>query len=317
MTRPLAVLCVVTWMGCGVPPESRGIEEGVGGSAGESSDGGTAGTQQAPGGVGGAQSLDDSANADPKLANDAGAKPDSRGPAEGSTDALTESESPPPGWVPAIVGVGYAGIRALSKDLGKTWPVHPALEAGPGNDDGDLLRGVAYGKGMWLTGGWQHLISTDGVNWVKSPLPKGCGLLEGIAYGNGMFIATCGDGDTFISNDGHNWRNGKPAATGHHTNIVFGISGGVGMFAVSGDTGSSFTSTDGMKWTNLPGVSRVRYCRGDFHSSTSCPGFNGHDVWLRFTDKLTIERSLDAKSWSKTDTFASYIGWFAFGYAPP
>lgn len=322
--RRLAVLCVIAWAGCsGVLSQGEADEDSAPGGEGGLGDEGGAGVGGASfpseGGRGAGENHAGAPGQDASVgvAGTAG-MPTARDGGVADAEPTMVADEPPQGWVPAIVGVGYAGIRALSKDLGKTWPIHPALAAGPGNDDGDLLRGVTYGKGLWLAGGWKHLISTDGVNWKPSPLPKGCGLMESVAYGNGMFMAACGDGDTFISIDGRTWRNGKQGiGTGRHMSVVFGLSAGLGKFAVSGDTGASFASTDGSTWTALQGINRVRYCRGDFHSSTSCPGFEGHGVWLRTGDRSTVERSPDGKTWSTVATFPSFIGWYAFGYAPP
>ena len=72
----------------------------------------------------------------------------------------------PPGYVPAILGVGYGGIRIVSRDGGKTWGDR-AYATTNGGDDQVLLRAVVYGKGLWVATGWKLWSPrTTGIHWV-------------------------------------------------------------------------------------------------------------------------------------------------------
>ena len=52
--------------------------------------------------------------------------------------ADADPDLPPKGWVPAIVAVGYKGVRVLSRTLGNTWEAQ--TELGGGCDDGNWGR---------------------------------------------------------------------------------------------------------------------------------------------------------------------------------
>ena len=133
----------------------------------------------------------------------------------------------PAGYVPALIGVGYGGIRIVSRDGGKTWGDR-AYATTSGGDDEELLRAVAYGKGLWIATGWKLVTSTDGVHWTDRGLIKngknkipGCSIVEGLAYNAGYFFAACTPWDSpgvvFRSSDGLSWtKYGTIGDTGGH-----------------------------------------------------------------------------------------------------
>ena len=97
---------------------------------------------------------------------------------------------------PALIGVGYGGLRIVSRDNGKTWGDR-ASDIADGKDDEYLLRAVVYGKGRWIATGWKLWTSDDGVNWTPhgmikdGPKIRGCSIVEGLAYKDGYFYAAC------------------------------------------------------------------------------------------------------------------------------
>ncbi|MES1205691.1 MAG: hypothetical protein ABUS79_07105, partial [Pseudomonadota bacterium] len=189
---------------------------GIAGSAGSATTGG-AGGLAAAGGTGGAAG--GSGEAGSLATGTAGARGGGVGGSSvggssvgGSSLGGAASETPP-GYVPALVGVGYGGIRIVSRDGGATWANRAYTEKN-GGDDQDLLRAVTYGKGLWLATGWKLVTSTDGVHWVDNGLIsagpiKDCNIVEGLAYDAGSFFAACtpwnSPGTVYRSSDGLTW----------------------------------------------------------------------------------------------------------------
>jgi hypothetical protein len=278
-----------------------------GGSAGAAPSGGSrAGTGDEPGaGAGGATS----GSGGP----DAGA-PDARSDAGGS---VIDDAVPPPGQVRAAVGVGYGGIRVVSKDGGKSWQKTGEVHQ-HGGDDGDLLRAVAWGNGLWVAGGWSKWwTSPDGVQWTMRP--HGYGIIQGLAHGNGIFLATSIDGEVYRSVDGLAWTRLNNAGTGKHSRVVFGN----GAFAVSGDPGFTVSSPDGTSWKRIDVADVVAFCDGQFKTNRLCygdlynAGFWIPGLWLREIGGQ-LQRSSDGKAWTSTyreDT--NGVDDMAIGWAPP
>src|SRR4029077_2815382 len=163
----------------------------------------------------------------------------------------------PAGWVPALVGVGYGGIRIVSRDGGKTWGDR-AYETTNGGDDDVLLRAVVYGKGIWVATGWKLWTSNDGVHWtdhgkLQDGPVKSCAIIEGLAYKDGTFFGVC-DGKVFQSSDGLTWTKiSNIGNTGSHVYLIYRG----GKFVAYGDTKTSFQSDDAVTWTVMSGIDQA------------------------------------------------------------
>lgn len=214
----------------------------------------------------------------------------------------------PAGWVPALVGVGYGGIRIVSRDAGKTWSDR-AYEKANGGDDEVLLRAVTYGKGLWVATGWKLMTSADGVHWTDrgkladGPIPS-CSIVEGLAYKDGAFYAACTPWDApaavFRSSDGLKWTKyadiGGKGDTGGHLFLTYRD----GKFVAYGDSKTSFQSTDALTWTVMSGVAEATYCDGAFKNGSACLESSWFDgVWLRADWQGIISRSTDGKTFSR------------------
>jgi hypothetical protein len=251
----------------GVPAAGRagaGGSAGVGGSAGTptSGRGGAAGSSGTAGrgalGGGGGEAGDEPSGG-------------------GSSGAGGGSEEIPPGYVKAIVGVGYGGIRILSRDGGNTW-TERAFAAPDGGDDEDLLRAVAYGKGRWIATGWKLMTSDDGVHWTdRGMLNDGIidqnPIIEGLAYKDGYFFAA-GDGSSgahiYRSADGLTWSSfGTGGDTVKHTGLTYRA----GLFVSYGDSGTSYQSSDAKTWTEM-GIDDATYCEQAWRTFSQC-----HEAW--------------------------------------
>ena len=226
------------------------------------------------------------------------------------------------GWVPSILAVGYGGLRVISRDNGLTWNDDQEIESA-GGDDNDLLRGVAYGNGTWVTTGWRFFTSVDGgLSWNEHSAPAGCGLMEGVAFGAGAFVGTCGT-DAYLSADGIQWTHAGPVGdTGGHTYVFFSS----GLFYSSGDSGNSYSSPDGMQWTSLAGVNQVAYCENQIQTRSQCPGFWNGAMYLGTQWESMITRSTDGVNFATVydnrnlmpGNNAPYTPYaFALGYSPP
>ena len=213
----------------------------------------------------------------------------------GSAGGSPVIEDPPAGYVRGAVGVGYGGIRILSRDGGKTWSKTGEVQQ-RGGDDGNLLRSVAFGNKLWVAGGWDKWwTSPNGADWTLRP--HKLGIIQGLAYGNKMFIASTIDGNILRSFDGLAWTGLGNAGMGKHSRVVFGN----GLFAVSGDPGQTVTSPDGTKWQKSPVADPVAFCGGEFKTNSACygdkynAGFWIEGTWLR--DAGGIQLSSDSKAW--------------------
>jgi hypothetical protein len=211
----------------------------------------------------------------------------------------------PPGYVPAILGVGYGGIRIVSRDGGKTWGDRAYTKAN-GGDDQDLLRAVVYGKGLWIATGWKLLTSSDGSTWIDHGLIAdgpiaACNIVEGLAYKDGYFFAACtpwnSPGAVFRSSDGLSWT--KYANIGDTQGHLFLTYRGQ-KFVAYGDGLTSYQSEDALVWTILPGVQEATYCQDMFMSQKTCldsAWFDG--AWLRADWQGKISRSTDGKTFTQ------------------
>jgi hypothetical protein len=205
----------------------------------------------------------------------------------------------PPGWVPALIGVGYGGIRIVSRDGGKTWGDR-AYETTNGGDDDVLLRAIAYGNGLWVATGWKLWTSTDGVKWtdhgkLKDGPVKSCSIIEGLAFKEGTFFGVC-DGNVFRSTDGLTWtKHSNIGNTGSHVYLDYRA----GKFVAYGDTNTSFQSDDALTWTTMAGIEQATYCENTWKSQTDCKDSSWFDgVYLRADWQGKISRSTDGKTFT-------------------
>lgn len=226
--------------------------------------------------------------------------PDDTGPTPTGSTGDTGTDG-----VEALIGVGYGGLRVVSRDGGETWTDRAAFSAA-GGDDEDLLRAVAYGDGLWIATGWKLVTSTDGVNWTDHGLLNGdpalppCNIVEGLAWADGAFYAACADwtgtGNVYRSTDGAAWS--FHASIGPTEGHLF-LAWNDGTFAAYGDTGTSFVSTDAVTWTELPGVVRATWCDGAWQSADACHGASWFDgAWFRTGWPDRIERSTTGVDWT-------------------
>jgi hypothetical protein len=217
-----------------------------------------------------------------------------------SPDAQSSNEAST--MVPGVIGVGYGGIRIVTRDLGKTWS-NRASFAVDGGDDENLLRAVVYGKGLWIATGWKLVISSDGgltwkdygmINKLAAPRPP-CNIIEGLAFKGDTFYGACPQGSNvgtvFKSSDGLAWTKvGEIGNTGGHLYMAYRG----GKFFAYGDTKTSFVSDDAITWTVLSGVDQAGYCNDAIRSRAECGDtswFSG--VFLEPQWKGKIMRSTD------------------------
>ena len=255
-------------------PAGRGGVAGAAGSTGAPGRGGAAGTSAAAGSTG----------------------------AGGGTAGAGSGD--PAGWVPALIGVGYGGIRIVSRDGGKTWGDR-AYETREGGDDEALLRAVAYGKGIWIATGWKLWTSTNGTTWtdhglLKSGLHPDCTIVEGLAFKDGYFFAACTPWNSpsavYRLTDGVAWtKYATIGDTGGH--LYLNYRGG--KFVVYGDNKTSFQSTDALTWTVMSGIEEATYCENAWKSETDCKDSSWFDgAYLRADWQGKISQSTNGTSFT-------------------
>lgn len=215
------------------------------------------------------QTSDDTSNGDGSL--DAGS--DDAPTNDGGSAAPGSDAEIPEGYVKGIIGVGYGGLRIVSRDGGQTWGSR-AYSAASGGDDEDLLRAVAYGKGRWIATGWKLMISDDGVQWsdlgmLQDGIMEHNPIIEGLAYHAGYFYAA-GDGEpsrVYRSNDGVEWETyAEIGETVKHTGLTYRG----GLFVSYGDSETSYQSENGLDWMELDGLSSATYCEGEYRDFSAC-----------------------------------------------
>jgi hypothetical protein len=244
---------------------SAGASNGAGGGGG-----GKAG-RAAGGGAGAAAGIAGSASG-----GDAGEAGSGDVGEAGQGGGGTGTEEIPAGYVKGVIGVGYGGIRIVSRDGGLSWGDRVFAAPG-GGDDEDLLRAVVYGKGRWIATGWKLMSSDDGLNWddhgrFNQGIIDDEQIIEGLAYKDGYFYAG-GDGNPsriYRSADGLEWSHfGEIGDTVKHTGLTFRG----GLFVSYGDSRTSYQSSDGLTWTNM-NIDEATYCEGSWKSLEDC-----RDAW--------------------------------------
>lgn len=215
------------------------------------------------------------------------------------TTSPSEASSDEPDGVLGIIGVGYGGIRIVSRDLGQTWTdeVHWTESGG---DDFELLRTIAYGNGRWVSGGWQMTTSDDGVTWTDRGASEdvisavNCQVTDGLAFGNGIFLAACGS-SLARSVNGLDWTEvGATPDVGGHPYLFFDPA--TSRFACSGDDGASFVSADGTDWQTAD-YDTVHLCASGLTSRRDCPSFFYEGIYLTAEWGGKIKRSSDGERW--------------------
>lgn len=253
------------------PSEDVGSAGGSGGKAQGSSAGGTAGQEDSTSGA----------------------------PTAGGA---TNEEVP---GVDGIIAVGYGGLRIVTRDFGETWE-NETHWSESGGDDHDLLRTIAYGNGVWVTGGWRLNTSEDGVHWVDHGDAEdvitavNCPVTDGMAFGAGAFLVACGS-NLARSEDGLSWeRVGPTPSVGGHPYLVYDDR--TRQFACSGDNGNSYLSDDGEDWDEVA-IDNVRLCDG-LAPEAECPSFYADGVYLSTEWGGYIRRSTTGSNFSTTYTDA-------------
>lgn len=278
----------------------------AGGADGAGGAGGTAGVGGA-GGNSGASAAGGSGGSNAAATSSGGA---------GGTDSGSEG-------VLGIIAVGYGGLRIVTRDLGETWEDETHWSE-DGGDDHDLLRTIAYGSGLWVSGGWRLTTSKDGVIWTDHGDAEdvidavNCPVTDGMAFGNGRFLVACGS-TLAASSDGLSWeRVGPTPDVGGHPHLVFDEA--TEQFACSGDDGASYVSSDGEAWTEIE-MDSVRLCDG-LAPEAECPSFYYEGVYLSTEWGGWIRRSTSGEDFMTTysdqfgnNLFTEYA--FAVGRVAP
>ncbi len=266
---------------------------------------------------GGAMSSDNTTSGTPASASSSGSgeRSSSGGAASDTSTAANTTVAgaggAPAARVPGIIAVGYGGLRVVSRDLGETWEdeIHWSENGG---DDRDLLRTIAHGNGIWVSGGWRITTSLDGVHWTDRGDAAdvieavNCQITDGLAFGAGQFLIACGS-RLASSADGLTWQGvGDTPDVGKHPYLVFDPE--TQQFACSGDDGVSFVSSDGAAWTEIA-IESVHLCAGGLTPEQQCPSFYYDGIFLSTEWGGWIRRSEDASEWitSYADQFGNNL----------
>lgn len=213
---------------------------------------------------------------------------------------------------PAIVAVGYAGLRIVSYDLGRTWE-HKQTLSSTAADDPTLLRAATFGNGVFVAAGHRIFTSGDGDTWMErsNPEPQWLG---GLAYGSGRFVAVGGSGYSAWSLDGATWTVGGTLASEASRSLAFGN----GVFMAHTDAGNWWSSADGTSWSLDSGGhgEEIAFCAGSFQDASACGPASGFGVSVRSGgwSSGVLSRSLDGTTWEDVNVgFVGDVMAFAFG----
>jgi hypothetical protein len=155
-----------------------------------------------------------------------------------------------PDGPPKYVAYGREGGLAVSYDDGETWADVPDPEGMLERED--LTRGE---ERIVLVGGADTAVTLDGINWEHADV-DGLGYMRGVAYGSGLFV-TVGLNHLAWSSDGLSWEDASGGSTKFDfVDVAFGggrfVAVGVGQMATS-ENGQNWTVTTigGAKLTSI------------------------------------------------------------------
>jgi hypothetical protein len=132
--------------------------------------------------------------------------------------------------------------------------------------DGTLWQGITlnvtnaaiYANGRFVTvgGGYNSMMSLDGIIWTPGTMQTPGGNWAGLAYGNGVFVAIAQGGSPVpvsTSSDGVNWTT-QPGLTTWTGSQCIALAFGNGRFVAIPRNGAEpcTYSSDGITWTNGP-----------------------------------------------------------------
>jgi hypothetical protein len=137
------------------------------------------------------------------------------------------------------VGVGDRGRRAVSAD-GRLWKDAPDVKAI------DTLIDVAFGNGMFVGVGLHglRLTSADGLKWTNRQVGEEGEHINSIVWTGDRFVAV-GQGATFTSGDGLNWKRTK------NTNAPLIATFGKGLYLGASWKGRILRSADAVDWKQV------------------------------------------------------------------
>jgi photosystem II stability/assembly factor-like uncharacterized protein len=129
------------------------------------------------------------------------------------------------------------GLIAQSPDA-VSWELRSLPEAG-------FLYAAAYGENRWVAVGIQGIVvSEDGQDWRKIPIPMGSWPLNDVAFADDRFMAVGNEGRLVTSDDGVSWAPSEGGAV----ETLQSITHGNGRWVAVGIRGVIRTSTDGRLW---------------------------------------------------------------------
>ncbi len=187
--------------------------------------------------------------------DDAGATAD----AGGAPPVGDGGTAPPPAGQPVFALAGYGGMRAVSRDLGRTW-VDLVQEVPNGGDDRNLLRGIGCGDGLCIAGGGtagatgRLLTTADGKTWRQAD--TGQPGLSDVAFGDGLWVTVSGH-YAARSSDGYAWKISDMGALSYGR-ILRRMTFAGTRFVAWGDENKCASSTDGIKWDRCVGNEAFR-----------------------------------------------------------
>jgi hypothetical protein len=150
---------------------------------------------------------------------------------------------------PTFALAGYGAVRAVSRDLGRTW-VDLVEEIARGGDDKYLLRGLGCGNGLCVAGGGtagatgRLLTTSDGKTWTEAM--TGAPGISDVAFGNGIWVGVSGHYGV-RSDDGSKWRISDNRQLGYG-GILRRMRFAGRRFLAWGDGGKCTSTEDGLKW---------------------------------------------------------------------
>jgi hypothetical protein len=138
-----------------------------------------------------------------------------------------------------FVGVGDRGRRAISPD-GRTWKDAPGFKAI------DTLIDVAFGKDVFVGVGLHGLRETtaDGLKWTHRQVGEEGEHINSVVWTGDRFVAV-GQGATFTSGDGVNWKREK------NQDAPLIVTHGKGLFLGASWKGRILRSSDAVSWRQV------------------------------------------------------------------
>jgi hypothetical protein len=182
--------------------------------------------------------------------------PEGNGMMLSSADGVTWMKRPlkmPDGITRTVQGknpftaMAYGNSRYVAVRQGRIVTSSDGISWNESAPAGAQLRGIAYGKGIFVSVGERGTVLTsgDGISWVKRTSGSSSDDLSAVAFGNGAFLAAASGNLVLLSEDGITW---NAMETDLKNKNLVSLSFKRETYCGEDESGSVSSTRDGQHW---------------------------------------------------------------------